>query len=208
MRVAEPSLPPRPADSPAGEAPSSGRLPGDPGLWFFIVADMAMFGILFLIFVTARAEQSVAFDVSRRALDIRLGLINTLILLFSSWCMVQAVVGGRRGDRARTIRFLLLSALVGSGFAVTKIIEYSGKIAAGQTMLTNDFFMYYYVLTGIHFVHFLMGIAAILVMVAKARHDRLDQRFTVWIESVGCYWHMVDLLWIMLFPLLYLQRAT
>lgn len=207
MPVTEALELPLPADRPAG-GPGHGRLPGDPGLWFFIVADMAMFALFFLIFVTARAEQSAAFEVSRGALDIRLGLLNTLILLVSSWCMVQAVVNGRQGDRARTIRFLLLSVLVGSGFAVTKIVEYSAKIAAGQTMLTNDFFMYYYVLTGIHFVHFLLGIAAILVMVAKARRDALDQRFILWIESVGCYWHMVDLLWIMLFPLLYLQRAV
>jgi len=187
---------------------SRDRLPGDSGLWVFILADMAMFGMFFLVFTLGRAENPALFETSRQHLNANLGLANTLILLTSSWMMVQAVHAARHQDRARTIRFLTLTILIGSGFAVTKIVEYAAKAKAGISMLTNDFFMYYFVYTGIHFVHFLMGIAALAVTLSKARRDTLDHRYRIWIESVGCYWHMVDLLWVMLFPLLYLQRAV
>lgn len=188
------------------EAPTG--LPGDSGLWVFILADMAMFALFFLVFSWARIGNVALFEASRRHLDQSLGLANTLILLTSSMFMVHAVDAARRADRRRTIRYLGLSIAVGSGFAILKIVEYSEKIRTGITMLTNDFYMYYFVFTGIHFVHFLMGIVALTVMLVKARHDDLDRRYRIWIESVGCYWHMVDLLWIMLFPLLYLQRAA
>jgi len=183
-------------------------LPGDPGVWVFILADMAAFALFFLLFTLGRIGAPDLFEHGRRTLNVGLGLANTLILLTSSWAMVQAVAAARVADRIRTVRFLWLTLAVGSGFAVSKIAEYAAKAQAGISMLTNDFYMYYFVLTGIHFFHFLIGCAAIAVTLTKARTQLIDGRFRVWIESVGCYWHMVDLLWIMLFPLLYLQRAA
>ena len=96
----------------------------------------------------------------------------------------------------------------GAGFAATKAFEYADKIGAGLTMVHNDFFMFYWTLTGLHFVHFLIGMVVLGVCLYKARQDALDARFVVWIESGGCYWHMVDLLWIMIFPMIYLLRAA
>jgi nitric oxide reductase NorE protein len=183
-------------------------LPGDPGVWVFILADMAAFAAFFLLFTLGRAGAPALYEHSRQTLDVRLGLANTLILLTSSWTMVQAVAAARAGDRSRVVRYLGLTLAVGSGFAVSKAVEYAAKAQAGLSMLTNDFYMYYFVLTGIHFLHFLIGGGAIGVTLAKARVQPIEGRFRVWIESVGCYWHMVDLLWIVLFPLLYLQRAS
>jgi nitric oxide reductase NorE protein len=190
-----------------GDVPQ-GTLPGDPGVWVFILADMAAFALFFLLFTLGRAGAPALFEHGRQSLDVRLGLANTLILLTSSWAMVQAVAAARTGDRRGVRLFLGLTLLVGSGFAVSKVAEYAAKAQAGISMLTNDFYMYYFVFTGIHFLHFLIGAGAIAMMLAKARAERIDGRYRVWIESVGCYWHMVDLLWIVLFPLLYLQRAA
>lgn len=186
----------------------NGALPGDSGLWVFILADMSAFALFFLLFTLGRAADPLLYEQSRAHLSIDLGLLNTIILLTSSWMMVQAVHCARLGDRGRTIRYLILTMLVGSGFAVTKIIEYVTKVQSGITMLTNDFFMYYFTFTGIHFLHFIVGMGALSVTLAKAFSHPADARWRRWMESVGCYWHMVDLLWIMLFPLLYLQRAA
>jgi nitric oxide reductase NorE protein len=193
------------ADSPATGQPV--RLPGDSGVWAFIIADMGAFALFFLIFTVGRIASPDVFEQSRQYLSINLGLLNTLILLTSSLFMVRAVEAARAGMRGAVIRNLLLTIAIGSGFAVTKIIEYTTKIDSGFGLTTNEFFTYYFAFTGIHFLHFLIGIGALLVMLTKARRDALDAKFQMWIESVGCYWHMVDLLWIMLFPMLYLQRT-
>jgi nitric oxide reductase NorE protein len=184
------------------------RLPGDSGIWVFIIADMGAFALFFLIFTAGRIASPDMFEKSRQHLDITLGLLNTLILLTSSLFMVRAVEAARAGVRAAVIRNLSLTMLIGSGFAVTKIIEYAAKAHAGIGLTTNEFYTYYFVFTGIHFLHFVIGIGALAMMLMKARRDVLDAKFQTWIESVGCYWHMVDLLWIMLFPMIYLQRAA
>jgi nitric oxide reductase NorE protein len=191
--------------SPAGQ---SSRLPGDSGIWTFIIADMAAFAMFFLIFSVGRMAAPELYEDSRQHLDTTLGLVNTLILLTSSYFMVKAVESARSGARGAVIRNLLLTIGVGLGFAITKFIEYKAKGAAGIGLTTNEFYTYYFAFTGIHFLHFAIGIGALLMMVFKARSDALDAKFVTWIESVGCYWHMVDLLWIMLFPMLYLLRAA
>lgn len=200
---------------PAAEAsvakPETGqarRLPGDSGVWAFIIADMGAFAMFFLIFTLGRIGAPELYETSRQHLDANIGLLNTLILLTSSFFMVRSVEAARDADRAGTIRNLLLTILIGLGFAVTKLLEYKAKGAAGIGLTTNEFYTYYFAFTGIHFLHYVIGIAALLMMLAKTRSDVLDDKFRIWIESVGCYWHMVDLLWIMLFPMLYLLKAA
>jgi nitric oxide reductase NorE protein len=118
--------------------------------------------------------------------------------------VVTGVECARKRDRAGLLRFWAAAMMVGAGFAVTKCIEYADKFSHGVTMLTNDFFMFYFFLTGIHFLHFLVGMAALGFLWFKARAEPLEGPYLGWLESGGIYWHMVDLLWIMLFPLLYL----
>lgn len=189
------------------EARQTHRLPGDSGVWAFIIADMGAFAMFFLIFTAGRIAAPELYETSRQHLDANIGLLNTLILLTSSFFMVRAVEAARDADRSGMIRNLLLTILIGLGFAITKMFEYRAKGDAGIGLTTNEFYTYYFAFTGIHFLHYVIGIAALLMMLAKARSDALDDRFRTWIESVGCYWHMVDLLWIMLFPLLYLLKA-
>jgi len=181
--------------------------PGDAGIWIFIIADVFLFGFLFNIFIWERLGNVALFERSRRRLDSNVGLINTLFLLTSSWFMVGAVRAAREGRRDALLRFLVLSLLAGSGFAVSKLCEYAHKAQAGISMLTNDFFTYYFVLTGLHFFHFVIGMIVLGIVWSRARCGPLNGRCVVWIESGASYWHMVDLLWLAIFPLLYLLRT-
>ena len=184
------------------------RLPGDPGVWLFITADVFVFGLFFFLFSLGRVAHPALYERSRLVLNPTLGLANTLILLTSSWFMVRAVSAARQRARRRVLRNIALAMAVGSVFAVTKIIEYTAKIQAGITMLSNEFFTYYFVFTGVHFLHFIIGIVVLMICFHKAKTQPIDGKYAVWIESSGCYWHMVDLLWVVLFPMLYLLRAT
>ena len=176
-----------------------------PAIWSFIVADCAGFGIFFLVFMTERAGQPGLFASAARVLDVRLGLVNTLVLITSSWLVALATAAGRRGD-ARAVRRLLVAAIgVASIFGTIKISEYAIKVGDGITPLTNDFFMFYYVLTGVHFLHYAVGMAVLVAVAAMAfRAERIEGRTWHWLESGAIYWHVVDLLWIFLFPMLYL----
>ncbi len=188
--------------TPTAERP---KVAGDEGVWFFIAADISLFAVLFAAFMYGRYEAPLLFEHSRQLLNPSLGVINTLILLTSSWLVALAVQATRHGEQQRVVRLLIFAMVVGSGFALTKAIEYAEKIKAGLTMVHNDFFMFYWTLTGLHFLHFLIGILVLGICVFRAKRG-LDSNFQVWIESSGCYWHMVDLLWIILFPMIYLLR--
>ena len=184
------------------------RLPGDEGVWFFVVADLLGFSIFFLLFIAGRAQAPAWYEDSRRQLDAGRGLLNTLVLLTSSLVMVRAVEAVRAGERELARRYLLGTVVVAALFVVSKAFEYGAKFRHGINLLTNEFFTYYFILTGVHLLHFTIGIAAILVCRARLRRQPMDAKMVIWAESTGSYWHLVDLLWIVLFPMLYLLRAA
>lgn len=175
-----------------------------PGILTFIIADVIIFGVLFVAFMVERLGQTALFDRSSAVLDVHFGLLNTLILVTSGLFVVLAVSAARSGRAKATRNWLLASMVVGAGFGVTKVLEYSDKVGHGITMLTNDFFMFYFVLTGVHFLHFLAGMVVLAVLWFRAAREAVDGPLFGWIESGGLYWHMVDLLWIFIFPMLYL----
>jgi nitric oxide reductase NorE protein len=175
-----------------------------PAILTFIVADLMAFGLFFAFFMIGRRAQVALFERSAALLNADVGMLNTLILVTSSWLVVLAVRGARRGERKAVRTFLALAFVVGAGFAVTKVSEYAEKVSHGVTLLTNDFFMFYFVLTGIHFLHFLIGMGVLAMLWFKAGREAVDGPLFGWLESGGLYWHMVDLLWIVLFPMLYL----
>ena len=175
-----------------------------PGILTFIIADMMIFGVLFVAFMIERSGQLALFDQSAAALNVQLGLLNTLILMTSGLLVVLAVDAARQGRATETRRWLLASLVVGAGFGISKLNEYSDKLAHGITMLSNDFFMFYFVLTGVHFLHFLAGMVVLALLWFRAAREPVDGPLFGWIESGGLYWHMVDLLWIVIFPMLYL----
>ncbi len=176
-----------------------------PSIWAFILADCFSFAILFTIVMTERIGQSDLFDKAARHLDAQLGLVNTLILITGSWLVALAVVAARRGDGAGARKWLLAAIAVSSAFGAIKLYEYSAKIGAGFTPITNDFFTYYYMLTGLHFLHYIGGMAALIALVFNLDFSKVSETSVLrWIVSVGIFWHMVDLLWLFIYPMLYL----
>ena len=187
----------------ASEA-SPRRVPGEPGVWILLFGDMLVFAVFFVLFMYQRALAPDLFDASRHTLNVGIGLANTFILLTSSLFVVTAVRAVRARARAAA-RTLLAGALVcGLAFVGLKVVEYSAKIGDGHVPTENSFYMYYYVLTGLHLLHVLIGIVVLLSLLFVARVAEPSPTRMAFIEGGGCFWHLVDLLWIVLFPLLYL----
>jgi nitric oxide reductase NorE protein len=184
------------------------RLPGVDGVWVFIGADSVIFAILFLSFMQERLKNPDVFETSRQTLNMHLGGIDTLILLTSSWSVALAVQAMKRDLVDREPLLLLGGAVTGLMFMVSKAIEYFQKFTHGITPGTNPFFMWYFTLTGIHFIHVVVGTSMLTYLWIRSRRGTYDHLHKAVPESVASYWHLVDLLWIVLFPLLYLMKAV
>ena len=191
------------------------HVPGEVGIWVFILGDMLIFGLFFIVFVYYRGLNVELYVQSQATLNQNYGAINTLFLLASSWFVAMAVDDMRGQTVKRAATFFVLAMLCGIGFGVVKVIEYSEKLSAGITITSNDFYMYYYIFTGLHFLHVLIGMGVLVFLwhrarlAAKnslARDTAVIEKEMVLVESGASYWHMVDLLWIVLFPLLYLMK--
>jgi nitric oxide reductase NorE protein len=194
----------------AGEAATPGaarHVPGEPGIWVLLFGDMAVFTILFGVYLHRRGENKQLFAQSQDALNRTFGAVNTLVLLTSSLLIVFAVLA-LRSERWRHLaqRLTLAGVAVGTCFVVIKAFEYHEKVAAGITPSTNEFYMYYFVLTGLHLAHVIIGLGVLLVLSRIARKPEPTPTHLAFFEGGGCFWHMVDLLWIVIFPLLFLVR--
>jgi nitric oxide reductase NorE protein len=184
------------------------RLPGVDGVWVFIGADSVIFAILFLSFMQDRLKNPAIFEASRQTLNMHLGGIDTLILLTSSWSVALAVQAMKRDLVDREPLLLLGGALTGLMFMVSKSIEYFQKFAHGINPGTNPFYMWYFTLTGIHLAHVVAGTSLLTYLWIRSRRGTYDHLHKAVPESVASYWHLVDLLWVVLFPLLYLMKAA
>lgn len=181
------------------------RIPGEEGIWVFVLGDMAVFALFFGTILVMRGEQSAMFGHSQHALHPVLGTVNTLLLLTGS-LLVARGLNGMRSGRTRASRLFAGGFLCALAFAAVKSWEYALLVGEGYTGGTNDFFMYYFVFTGIHLAHLVIGAVILLVLAVQSRRPRLHPRQIRAAECGACYWHMVDLLWLVLFPLLYLVR--
>lgn len=194
-----------PLSSPA-QAGAKRHLPGEPGVWVFILGDMMVFALFFCVYLFYRSEDPQTYLAGQAKLNQTFGMLNTLLLLTSSLCVVTAVEAVRAG-RTRLAPALFGGAfLCGFGFGVVKFFEYGEKIHAGIGLTTSDFFMYYFVLTGVHFLHVTIGMGVLIFLWSRSRRPMNGPQDLSLIESGASYWHMVDVLWIVLFPLLYLIK--
>lgn len=181
------------------------RVPGEAGLWVFILGDMAIFALFFGTILVTRGQQPELFRASQHELHPLLALVNTLLLLTGSLLVVRGVARVRAGA-AGASRFFGATVACAVGFAVIKVTEYYLLLQDGHTATTDDFFMYYFVFTGIHLVHLVIGAALLVALAVVTRRPEVSVGRIRVVEAVGCYWHMVDGLWLLLFPLLYLVR--
>jgi nitric oxide reductase NorE protein len=200
MRVRQP-----PVSEPGARLANAPHVPGEVGVWVFILGDMCVFALFFGIFTWERARQTEVFDASHHELSITLGAVNTILLLTGSLFVVFGV-SAARSNRLRSATGAFIGALgCGLAFGVDKLVEYAGEVARGHTPSSNDFFMYYYVFTGIHALHLIVGLGVLGYLVAIVRRPTVGADQLRAIESGASYWHLVDLLWLVLFALLYLM---
>lgn len=182
------------------------ELPGDFAIWIFILAEMLAFGVLFVAYAFARANNVELFNASQLTLNQTFGFINTLVLISSSYFVVRGVAAIRRGLTKQCANWLVGACLLGAVFVGIKTIEFHEKFTAGITLSTNTFYMFYLSLTFFHFMHVLMGLVILISIIIKARRGGYSAQNYTGVETGASFWHMIDFLWIILFPLIYIIR--
>jgi nitric oxide reductase NorE protein len=173
-------------------------LPGNPIMWVLIISELLVFGAFFLGFGVARMLQPELFRAGQAMLDLRLGGLNTLILVTSGWAAAKAVQARKDELVGRSRRWLALAMALGCGFLVVKGLEYADKAAHGIGIETDTFFTLFYLMTGFHALHVVMGLIVLAIVGWKNTAENL--------ETGAAFWHMVDLVWLILFPIIYLVR--
>lgn len=192
-----------PAIAPNPE-PDTRQLPGDLAVWFFILAELAVFGILFIGFAVARSLDPDTFHAGREVLHPWIGLLNTVALITASYLVATAVHQFRNKGHGVQWR-LWLAVAVSSIYTIGKLYEYVNLYSQGYNLGTDTFFMFYFFLTFFHFMHVILGqiiLATLAVKVGNGDYDGSDMNG---MESGASYWHMVDLAWLVLFPLIYVM---
>ena len=181
-------------------------LPGDLAVWIFIFAELLVFGVLFLAYALARRSHIELFNSEQALLDRQGGLINTLVLISSSYAIACAGAA-IRVDHVRACVACLFSAwALGAVFLALKVMEFRHDADIGLTLSRNLFDMFYVSLTFFHFMHVLMAMVILSVVIFNTLQGRYSARSHTGIETASSYWHMVDLVWIILFVLIYVLR--
>ncbi|HEX8843648.1 MAG TPA: cytochrome c oxidase subunit 3 [Pyrinomonadaceae bacterium] len=205
------------------------REAGSIGMWVFLVQEIMFFGALFLAYAIFRAKYPAAFAAASNHLDIKLGAVNTVVLIVSSLTMALAVYYAQTGVRRLQVLFLTITLLLGLTFLGIKAVEYQekyvdnlipGSLIPGHPFNPNleefrlppeasvknveMFYWIYFAMTGLHALHMIIGVAILAYLIWKAWRGRYTPEYHAPVEISGLYWHFVDIVWIFLFPLLYL----
>ena len=171
-----------------------------------MLVDLLFFGLLFVSFARARLKDPRGFDQAQDRLVTGIGFANLLILLTSSWLVAVAVRCARHGEVQVARRLLIAAVASGTAFVVLKGLEYYLDVSAGAGFVSQRFFTYYFVLTGLHCLHVIVG-TLVLAKLADGSTQRSDGSGNVTrLETGATFWHLVDLLWVVIFPTLYLAR--
>jgi cytochrome c oxidase subunit 3 len=187
------------------------------GMWIFLVTEVMFFGGLFTAYVTYRALYPDAFAHASHHLDVYLGTFNTAVLITSSLTMALAVHAADVGRRGRLLLMLGATFVLGAVFLVVKAFEYAEKFAhhlvpgptfawehAAEAPHVQLFYSLYFAMTGLHALHMVIGLGILTWLIRGARRGRFGPAYATPVEVSGLYWHFVDIVWIFLFPLLYL----
>jgi cytochrome c oxidase subunit 3 len=186
------------------------------GMWIFLVTEVMFFGGMFAGYTLYRSRYHEAFMAASDHLDLLLGGVNTVILILSSLTMAMAVHSAQLARRRALLAYLALTMTLGSAFLVIKVFEYGHKfhenLVPGASFVFHGpdpqhaqlFFSFYFAMTGFHALHMVIGIGILAVIFWMARRGRFTAEYYSPVENIGLYWHFVDIIWIFLFPLLYL----
>jgi cytochrome c oxidase subunit 3 len=187
------------------------------GMWVFLVTELLFFGGLILAYTIYRWEYARAFAHASLHMDVTLGAVNTVVLICSSLTMAMAVHSAATGRRRLFPGFLVTTMLLGGAFLAIKAIEYTDHIrhhlfpgpgfrypVPADARAAEMFFSLYFAMTGLHALHMIVGLGILATLLALARRGRFTAEYSTPVEISGLYWHFVDIVWIFLFPLLYL----
>jgi cytochrome c oxidase subunit 3 len=193
------------------------------GMWLFLATEVLLFGGLFVGFGMMQARFPEEFKEAHEHLQRPLGALNTVVLLFSSWTMVMGVLAARTNQRKKLVIFLIITILCACVFLGVKYFEYSHKFEegllpghfythVGDKVLINGhpspgyatFFSFYFMMTGLHGIHIIVGIGLLAWIAVRGNRGEFNSSYYTPVDLVGLYWHLVDLIWIYLFPLYYL----
>lgn len=180
--------------------------PGDLAIWIFILAELLVFAVLFVVYAVARRNNIELFALHQLQLDRVAGLFNTLLLITSSYFAVRAVAAIREGRARLCSQWLWAAFFLGALFLLIKGLEYKHHFSMGVTLRSNTFYLYYISLTFFHFMHVIMGMVILAAVALKARRGGYSEHEHTGVETGASYWHMVDLVWLILFPLVYVMH--
>jgi cytochrome c oxidase subunit 3 len=189
------------------------------GMWIFLITEIMFFGGMFAAYTIYRRWFPEVFAVASTSLNAALGAANTCVLLLSSFTMVMAVRAGQLGNRKAIVGFLILTLLFGGAFLGIKAVEWHEKfvehhipgsdfhfegLADDQQGPAQIFFSLYFGMTGLHALHMVVGVGLLLVLIVQSQRGKFSAAYFTPVDITGLYWHFVDIVWIFLFPLLYL----
>ena len=184
----------------------SGEPPGDLAMWIFILAELSVFAIFFAAYAFARQGNEALFRQYQATLDRGAALVNTLALLLASYLVARAVQAIQAGQARHCARWLWAAVAMGGVFVVVKLHEYGVHLGHGVSLSTNTFYMFYLSLTFFHFMHVILGMVILGAVAVKARAGAYDALAHQGVETGASYWHMVDMVWLLLFPLVYVMQ--
>lgn len=186
------------------------------GMWVFLVTEIMLFGGLFMAFTVYRMYYPLAFDAGSREMDIVLGSINTAVLICSSFAMAMADHSAEAGNRKLLALFLILTMLIGCVFLGIKFTEYYKhyqdhkapgvwfEYSGANPGRVQMFFVFYFIMTGLHAIHMLIGLSVLSVMLFRTMVGTFTARYYTPIQLSGLYWHFVDVVWVFLYAIFYL----
>lgn len=176
------------------------RVPGGQGTWVFLLGDMLVFGVFFATFLVERSTAPDLFDASRKTLHVGVGLTNTLVLLVSSLCVVVAIGAIRAGVLSIAALAVAAAMVCGLTFIGLKAFEYTSAVTTGHGAGSNHSYLYYFILTGLHLFHVCVSMLVLTFLLTQTRRTQFGATRMAVIEGGACFWHLVDLLWMVLFP--------
>ncbi len=184
------------------------------GMWLFLFTELILFGGMFIVYAVYRFKHFDEFRIAGAELDVFVGTLNTVILLTSSWTVVMSIAAIRRGKKILSMSLLSATIVLAFFFLVNKYFEWSHKIAHGIYPKSPElmkkpageilYFGLYYMMTGLHALHVIIGMIILGFMLVFIARNVINQDSFVKLEAGGLYWHLVDIIWIFLFPLFYL----
>ena len=189
------------------------------GMWLFLVTEVMFFGGMFLVYTVYRHAYPGIFAIASSSLNVYIGAANTIVLLCSSFTMVLAVRAAQLGQRQAIILFLILTLVLGGVFLGVKAYEWNEKfqehhipgssfhfegMQPDEQAHAQLFFSLYFAMTGLHALHMVIGVGVLLFLIRQAQKGKYSAEYMTPVDIGGLYWHFVDIIWIFLYPLLYL----